>query len=840
MADLRIVDAPEIPTNSITGEEKLPTGGSGNYSISLDSLAEYTKTKKDLADNTSVDNKVNGVRQELDSHIEDLINPHQVTKGQIGLGNVDNTADLDKPVSNSTQAAIISAVTTKADKSYVDNALSSKSDKTYVDNQLTLKANKADAYTKQESNDLVNNSISTALTPINTSLDLAKRGIANRYDSSLTYNSGERVVLANGDIVKSLTPNNTNNPNISMLGWVKIGNEYVVETIADLLLIQGMKSGNIANVLSYRSPNLAEAIPYRGGGRLVFDASKIALNDGVSVFNGWVRVKQEDISPFSAGAVGDGVFDDQPSFQKAVNYLSSIGGGTLYLPIPRVSYFLNSKTDASPNNPNAIVQWKPNVSVKGEGKKSKIKVGAFSDSKFYMFYNYTEELGDISFENFSVDANGQNNLPPVGIGYDQWIIATAKARSVTIERVHVSNAGGQQIFSIGSNVEIPTVGTARISKCNIEKVATDITGNIQQDHSSFYVSTREAFIIENVLSNDASGGVATAIECHSIKQTIRDNIVTNYKLGVITAAWVRDVEYVQITGNKINAMMAWEVYTSDIHTVHTVDFYSNKCKEVGSAGQHLIDLQSNTYSLVHELNIYDNTLRGSGRIMDAQAIFGILIGKVKNLNAYNNKFKDIVGSVMQLGTGATSETEVDFHDNRVINCNTTTNMDYKDIIAFNTNGTIKRLSINNNKFRSDNSTFSKRIVSGVAGVDVFEFTGNKDLGNGFTSIANWYEGMLGQSAIDHTTKLQGKPTIAASPLSKWNVTSAPFKTYQRFGGDGVNNVWHTTHYVTSPPPVAGGLVGDRAINMLPSIGKPSEWVLVVEGWAATPNLVAVT
>ena len=212
MADLRIVDAPEIPTENITGEEKLPTGGSGNYSISLDSLADYTKTKKDLADNTAVDTKVNGVRQELDAHIEDLLNPHQVTKGQIGLGNVDNTADADKPVSNSTQAAIISAVAPKADK-------------TYVDNQLTLKANKADVYTKsetytkQESSDLVNNSISTALTPVNSSLDLAKRGVINRYDSSLIYNSGERVVLTNGDIVRSTVDGNTNDPNVDMTGW---------------------------------------------------------------------------------------------------------------------------------------------------------------------------------------------------------------------------------------------------------------------------------------------------------------------------------------------------------------------------------------------------------------------------------------------------------------------------------------------------------------------------------------------------------------------------------------------------------------------------------------------
>ena len=214
MADLRIVDAPEIPTEDITGEEKLPTGGNGNYSISLDSLADYTKTKKDLADNTTVDGKVNGLRQELNTHIGDLLNPHQVTKGQIGLGNVDNTADADKPVSNSTQAAIISAVASKADK-------------TYVDGQLTLKANKVDVYTKletytkQESNDLVNSSISTALTPVNNSLDLAKRGVANRYDSSLTYSSGERVVLNNGDIVKSTVDGNVNNPNVGMTGWVK-------------------------------------------------------------------------------------------------------------------------------------------------------------------------------------------------------------------------------------------------------------------------------------------------------------------------------------------------------------------------------------------------------------------------------------------------------------------------------------------------------------------------------------------------------------------------------------------------------------------------------------------
>ena len=121
MADLRIVDAPEIPTNSITGQEKLPTGGSGNYSITLDSVADYTKTKKDLADKNYVDLSSKGVKDSLDAHIADKANPHQVTKTQVGLGNVDNTADVDKPVSNATKSAITTATTDMATKAYVNN-----------------------------------------------------------------------------------------------------------------------------------------------------------------------------------------------------------------------------------------------------------------------------------------------------------------------------------------------------------------------------------------------------------------------------------------------------------------------------------------------------------------------------------------------------------------------------------------------------------------------------------------------------------------------------------------------------------------------------------------------
>lgn len=44
--------------------------------------------------------------EQLENHTSDHNNPHQVTKAQVGLGNCDNTSDLSKPISTATQAAL--------------------------------------------------------------------------------------------------------------------------------------------------------------------------------------------------------------------------------------------------------------------------------------------------------------------------------------------------------------------------------------------------------------------------------------------------------------------------------------------------------------------------------------------------------------------------------------------------------------------------------------------------------------------------------------------------------------------------------------------------------------
>ena len=43
---------------------------------------------------------------DLAAHTSSTANPHNVTKTQVGLGNVDNTSDASKPVSTATQTAL--------------------------------------------------------------------------------------------------------------------------------------------------------------------------------------------------------------------------------------------------------------------------------------------------------------------------------------------------------------------------------------------------------------------------------------------------------------------------------------------------------------------------------------------------------------------------------------------------------------------------------------------------------------------------------------------------------------------------------------------------------------
>ena len=72
-----------------------------NFSQQLLQLDE--KINNTIIELDTLTGEVRVLQDNLDQHITNLDNPHNVTKEQIGLDNCDNTSDMDKPISTATQ-----------------------------------------------------------------------------------------------------------------------------------------------------------------------------------------------------------------------------------------------------------------------------------------------------------------------------------------------------------------------------------------------------------------------------------------------------------------------------------------------------------------------------------------------------------------------------------------------------------------------------------------------------------------------------------------------------------------------------------------------------------------
>lgn len=128
------------------------------------------------------------------------------------------------------------------------------------------------------------------------------------------------------------------------------------DSIAQLLAVKNPRNGMRVCVKSYNAPNYALNKPFdNGGGTFVYDSTKATINDGGIIINGWVRQDTKQIFVNYFGTKGDGVANDSPAFQKAVDYCEKNQIKTLR--IGNGDYLLNDK----------VYFYRGGVNVIGEG-----------------------------------------------------------------------------------------------------------------------------------------------------------------------------------------------------------------------------------------------------------------------------------------------------------------------------------------------------------------------------------------------------------------------------------------------------------------------------------------
>ena len=163
-------------------------------------MSSSDKTKLDgLKDQAGITSDIDAVQTNLETHINNKSNPHEVTKDQVGLGNVDDTSDANKPISTATQTALngkFSATDGNALKQRVDNIPE------LIATDITVDSDNDSVNISLDKTSIVDGTLSGTTININ-SATASKAGILvptdkSKIDKIITNGNGTKYLSDNG------------------------------------------------------------------------------------------------------------------------------------------------------------------------------------------------------------------------------------------------------------------------------------------------------------------------------------------------------------------------------------------------------------------------------------------------------------------------------------------------------------------------------------------------------------------------------------------------------------------------------------------------------------------
>lgn len=367
-----------LPIKAPIGSMKIPTGGFGDYSITVNGFAEFIIDAFNIATTNYVDNIVADKEDRIlttggnlspvsqltnvpdtnndviDEVAQALLDRIEYVKDNFGtapshnelLGRSATGAHPSTSISHKSGTVYTYLQSNENDINQIKNVdvpiikqnILGKQDLIVNDTDLTTSPTFRDV--PSTNNSSLNNSLQALVNRDGFMITIIQSGFTPSFDQDFIDTIGgyplySRLILDNGDIVQSIISNNTNNPNIDMTGWVKVNSASKildnsgltqqqwnngVESIADLLAIPSPKDGSRVFVKSYHAGRKF------GGDNFEYNSSRALENDGISVFNGWVRIFSVPyVTFYHGGAYGDYVTDDEVAIERSLKYARDNG-----------------------------------------------------------------------------------------------------------------------------------------------------------------------------------------------------------------------------------------------------------------------------------------------------------------------------------------------------------------------------------------------------------------------------------------------------------------------------------------------------------------------------------
>ena len=242
--------------------------------------------------------------------------------------------------------------------------------------------------------------------------------------SGYTYGLGERVVLNDGEVVKSLVDGNLGNPNVDMTGWVSVVSDSLSDTIqtfntpeAGVDPVTGVEDGAYFNVRSSSDELYGDEYQNIGGvptpsgksypsSQVIKDLQEI--ND---------RISKQRFSVKAYGATGSVVgaeVDDGDAIIAAIQACSDAGGGEVFFdPLPSGMYYASTLRSQLTNinnvkiNGNKQKLYTIDPEITAKGARSPFYINTGDNLEVFGFYfdgryeDYVSKSKRINSHNFA-------------------------------------------------------------------------------------------------------------------------------------------------------------------------------------------------------------------------------------------------------------------------------------------------------------------------------------------------------------------------------------------------------------------------------------------------------
>lgn len=409
-------------------------------------------------------------------------------------------------------------------------------DMEYVDGALTLKDGEIQQFVEGVWVPFKTNALNVVDVSGETQQQVNYNGGSKWYSRVEGYLENERVVLANGGIVKSTIDGNLNDPNVSMMGW-EFTETKIVRSIDRLIGIPNPKTGQSAYMLSWHTSL------NKGGGLFIYDESKASINDAGVVVFGWVRQGvTREVDPVIFGAKADftdpvnaaDANDDRLAIQRTIDYLASNGGGEVTFNSGK--YWVNSYTESplSAEPTYDIIMMQPNVSFSWSGGSQIIVGNFFHDKKFHLFSGYlvgNASLYNVHFKRPYITSILAENYK-VTASHRRVVIEFRNCENVTVKDgvvrdIELSNcigAGVSEGSRKGKNAHVSGMLFLNLTK----------SGNLANiDHTTVYLNAENSSVRNCSFVDMGTRGweVSCPVELHASNTSFTDSYVYGYTRG---------------------------------------------------------------------------------------------------------------------------------------------------------------------------------------------------------------------------------------------------------------------------------------------------------------------